>query len=444
MASPILKIEKVVQGGEGLGHLNGYVVFVPGVLPGERVRIRWVERKKDFGRARAMEILEPSPHRIDPDCPIFDRCGGCQWQMTTYSYQLTLKTEIVRDAFRRIAKLQDLPLEEIVPSPKQWRYRSKLQMPVKKVKGRLLMGFYEPGTHYVVDAQACPVAIESLDRLVSPIKELLDREPLSIYNETAHYGKLRHVVLRGSEQTGETLVVFVTKEWGISKELALKVERLDPEHIIGVAENRNPERTNRIFGFETRKVIGNPFYLERIHSWVFRVSATSFFQVNVPQLTRLLDDLRRLLENEEVDTLVDAHTGVGVFAIGLSDLARRVIGIEMLGPAVVDAQDNLERNDALNVEFQVGKAEDLLPGIERFDVLLLDPPRKGIGEGVLNAIQLRKPRRILYVSCNPVSLAKNTRQILDLGYDLVFLRPYDFFPQTFHVETLACFVRRDM
>ncbi len=437
----VLKIEKVVPRGQGLARVEGYTIFVPGALPGERVRVRITERKRDYARAEILDILEPSPHRVEPRCPVFPRCGGCQWQMVDYPYQLQLKAEIVRDAFAHIAGMENLPLAEVKASPRPWHYRNKLQMPVKRIRGKLLMGFYEEGTHYVVDLDHCPVAEEALDHLIRPLKHLLASEPLTVYDEVRHFGKLRHVILRIGSQTGEILVVLVTKDWAISRSLADKIIALNPQQIIGVAENRNPERTNRILGPETRRVLGNPYYLERVLGHTFRVSAPSFFQVNTRQLEQILQTVREILEPGGITTLVDAYAGVGVFAIGLSDLARRVVGIEVVGPAVVDAQENIERNEAWNVEFLEGRAEDVLLTVKDMEVLLVDPPRKGLDPYLLQAVELRKPRQVLYLSCNPSTLARDTRRLLDLGYDLVRLQPFDMFPHTFHVETLAVFER---
>ncbi len=437
----VVTIEKIVPRGQGLARVDGYTLFVPGALPGERVRVRITERKRDYARAEILDLLEPSPHRTEPLCPVFPRCGGCQWQMVDYPYQLQLKADILRDAFQRVAHLEILPLAPVRPSPTIWHYRNKLQMPVKRIRGRFLMGFYEEGTHYVVDLDHCPVAEERLDHLIKPLKDLLAAEPITVYDETRHFGRLRHVILRTGTHTGEVLVVLVTKDWSISRTLADKIVALDPRHIIGIAENRNPERTNRILGQETRRVLGNPYYLERVLDRVFRVSAPSFFQVNTRQLEEILRFLRSRLAEEEITTLVDAYAGVGVFAIGLSDLARRVVGIEVVGPAVVDAQENVERNEAWNVEFIEGRAEDVLLTVEDMEVLLVDPPRKGLDPYVLQALELRKPRKILYLSCNPVTLARDTRNLVALGYDLQELQPFDLFPHTFHVETLAVFER---
>ncbi len=437
----VVEIEKVVPRGQGLARIEGLTVFVPGALPGEKVRVRITQQKPDYARAEILELLRPSPHRVEPLCAVFPRCGGCQWQMVDYPYQVHLKTEIVRDAFRHLAGIKQLPLEPTVPSPRPWHYRNKLQMPVKRIRGKLLMGFYEEGTHYVVDLDHCPVAEEALDHLIRPLKHLIAAEPLTIYDETRHYGRLRHVILRTGSHTGEILVVLVTKDWSISRALADKILALNPQHIIGVAENRNPERTNRILGPETRRVLGNPYYLERVLDYTFRVSAPSFFQVNTRQLEQILKTLRNLLGEGGISTLVDAYAGVGVFAIGLSDLARRVIGIEVVGPAVVDAQENIERNEAWNVEFIEGRAEDVLLTVEEMEVLLVDPPRKGLDPYLLQAVDFRKPRQILYLSCNPATLARDTQKLLGLGYELKRLQPFDMFPHTFHVETLAVFER---
>ena len=398
-----------------------------------------MERKKDYAVAEIAAFISPSPFRVIPKCPLFPECGGCQWMMIHYRDQLRFKEELIREAFERVANIRTLPLEYATGMEDPWHYRNKVQYPVKRVRGKLLMGYYQEGTHHIVDMEHCPVQLKQFDWITKPLKELLGREPLSVYNERTHRGKLRHVVLRGSERMGETLVVLVMKDYGLSKALAEKIESLDPERIIGVAENINPHRTNVIFGSRTRAVLGRGYYFERVLDRTFRVSTTSFFQVNTLQAERLLLRLRREIEGERYRTILDLYAGVGLFAISLSDLADRVIGVEIAPSSFHDAQDNILRNDVTHVEYFQGRAEDYVDAVGPYDLLVVDPPRQGLDQAVIEGIGRARPREIAYVSCNPVTLARDSRALIDMGYDLVFLAPFDFFPHTYHIETLAFF-----
>lgn len=430
-----LQIEKVVPGGYGLARNNGYVIFVPYSVPGDRVKVELEKIKKDYAIGKILDIIEPSPDRVIPACPLFPRCGGCQWQMMSYEAQLRHKINLIKEAFEKIGKMSEIPLLQIEGMHSPWGFRNKVILPLKRLKGRVIMGFYSVGTHKIVDMDTCPIQLPQFNALIEPFKKLIEREPVTIYNELKHRGKLRNLVLRGSEKTGETLVILVMKDHGLSVNLARKIEELDRERIIGVVENINREKTNIILGKESRKVTGRDYYYEKALGLTFKVSALSFFQTNLEMAERLLSFMLEI--TDEYRTVVDAYSGVGLFSLHFAKKAGSVIGIEESPSSHYDSLDNLEINSIYNVEFIEGKVENVLPTIKMPELLIVDPPRRGLEKEVLREIVERKPREILYVSCNPVTLARDVKRLVESGYKFELLKPFDFFPHTHHIETLA-------
>lgn len=436
----LLKVEKMIPGGDAISYYNGKAVFVDGGVPGDRVEVKIVKEKKDYITAKITKLLEPSEARTKPLCPYFPECGGCQWQMVDYKWQLKFKKDIILDAFRRIGKIQELPIEDVIGMEHPWNFRNKVQYPLKRTRSRVLIGYYREGTHHIVDIDTCAVQLKQFDPVLKGFKKILKDEPLTIYNEQKHYGKLRHFVLRGSEKTGETLVILVVKETAIVKTFAEKILALDPERMIGVVENINPRKTNVIYGPHTRKVIGRPYYMEKVLGKFFRVSALSFFQVNVSQVTKLLELMRSRI-GDGYRIIIDAYAGVGLFALSVADRAKVVIGVEESTSSVKDAQENISINNQFNVEYIEGKVENVLPTLERPELLLLDPPRKGLEKEVIDFIVDKRPHEIVYVSCNPVTLARYLKILVEY-YDIELVQPYDFFPHTHHVETLVIMKKR--
>ena len=437
-----LRIEKLVTGGDALARYNGFVIFIPYGVPGDVVKVKMVKRKRGYGVGEIVEILKPSEHRTKSPCPIFPQCGGCQWQMINYDSQVEFKKILIKEAFVRVAKMNETPLEDIVKIEKPWRFRNKVQYPVKRVRDRrIVLGFFEKRTHHIVNMERCPVQLEQFDLIISPFKDMLRREPLTIYDEERHRGKLRYFILRGSSKTKETLVVLVMRLPGISKSLAEKIVELDPERIIGVVENINPEITNIILGEESRKVVGRDYYFEKIGGLTFKVSSTSFFQANTIMAEELVSFMKEKIEHCKI--LVDAYSGVGFFSLSLASIAKKVIGIEESPSSHYDSLDNIEINVIGNVEFIHGKVQDFLDTIGSLDVLVVDPPRRGLEKETVEAILRIKPPKIFYVSCNPVTLARDIKNLIEGNYELLFVKPFDFFPHTHHVETLSYLERRN-
>ncbi len=435
----VVNLEEMTGTGLAIGKIQGhYVVFVQGGIPGEKVRIKLTERRKNHALGYVMEVLKESEDRIDPPCRHFPRCGSCSWQMLRYSAQLKFKREFVSKAFADNGLPESL-INPIVGMTVPWYFRNRGIYPLKRAGGKIHMGFYERGSHRIVDVHECPVQYPMLVKVANRFRELLSEEPITIYDEVTNWGKLRYFIVRGSKRLNEMIVVLVTRMQAISRKFAEKIVAID-ERIVGVAENINPHRTNVIYGTVTRKAWGRSHYMEKIAGRSFRISAPSFFQTNIEQAEKLIYELRESVDRR-YSLLVDAYSGVGLFSIALSDLAERVVGVEESISSHTDAVANREINDQMNVEFIHGNAEDYLESVKP-DAVIVDPPRRGLGDRGIKALLAASPGEIFYISCNPFSFAKDAAVLLQNGYELSFSTPYDFFPQTHHVELLSKFVRR--
>lgn len=434
-----VKVKNISADGEGIGHIGSMLLYIPFGVPGDLLKVKIEKKSSNFAVAKIVEILEPSSLRVTPLCPIFPKCGGCQWQMISYEGQLRLKEQLLKDAFRKYADIEDLPVEPIVGMETPWHFRNKAQYPLKRVRdGKVLLGYYQKGTHRIIDLNSCPVQLEAFNPLVRGFKSLIEKEPITVYDEKTHKGKLRYLVLRGSERLKEILLVLVMKLPATSRALAEKIISLNPTNLVGVVENLNPKKTNAIFGERTKAITGRSYYIEEIFGLRLRISATSFFQVNTSQVEKLLEEVISL--GGEKDYVIDTYSGVGLFSLAFARYSRKVIGIEE-APSYHDSLENIEINSASNVEFIHGKVEDHLPYLGAADLLILDPPRKGLSEETLKAIFEMMPAEIAYISCNPVTLARDSAFLLKNGYHLLFLKPFDFMPHTYHIETLSYFAR---
>ena len=434
----VVKLEDMTETGLAVGKLSGhFVVFVQGGIPGEKVRIRLTERRKTHGLGHVVEVLESSEDRIDPSCPHFPECGSCSWQMLRYSAQLKFKQQFVAKAFRDNGLPEDR-INPIVGMTIPWYFRNRGIYPLKRVGDKVFMGFYMRGTHRIIDVRECPVQYPMLVKVANGFRKLVSEEPISIYNEERNWGKLRYFIVRGSKRLNEILVVLVTRMQAVSRKFAEKIAALD-ERIVGVAENINPHKTNVIYGLTTRKALGRDYYMERILDKSFRVSAPSFFQTNIDQAEKLIMEIRANM-GRKYRLLVDAYSGVGLFSITLADMAEKVVGVEESISSHTDSLANRDINDQMNVEFVRGRAEDYLE-TSNPDVVIVDPPRKGLGDRGVSSVLAASPEVLFYISCNPFSFARDASVLIKNGYQLVFATPYDFFPQTHHVELLSKFVK---
>jgi 23S rRNA (uracil1939-C5)-methyltransferase len=439
-----LTITALTNRGDGIGHLDGRAVFVPDTVPGDEIRARLVRVKSSHGFGTLESILQQSPQRVRPACIVADKCGGCQWQCVDYPAQLDAKAQMLRDTLERIGNLAFPIPEPALGAPSPLRYRNKATYPVASGSGDALrVGYYRKGSHRLVNLNQCPVQDERFDRYLQGIKQDLNSAGWTAYNERSHQGVLRHVGLRIGRRTGEVLLTLVVKDArlsGIDTWAERWLDRYDD--LVGVCLNVNPDRTNAIFGAETRCLAGRPALRELFAGLTLHVDSTSFFQVYTEQAERLFNWVVDRLDLQGTESVVDAYCGIGTLSLPLAQKTRRVIGIESLPAAVHQARGNAQFNRVENVEFVQGAVEDILPSLETPDIVLLDPPRKGCDARVLETLGQKCPQRIVYISCNPATLARDLQQLTASGhYTISCLRAADFFPQTPHVETIAFLTR---
>ncbi|MEI5907418.1 23S rRNA (uracil(1939)-C(5))-methyltransferase RlmD [Bacillus spongiae] len=434
--------EDLTHDGNGVMKIDGYPIFVPNALPGEKGKVKIIKTNKKYGFGRLISLVEESPHRQEPPCPIYHDCGGCQIQHMNYEGQLKAKENNVRNVMKRIGKLENVVIHPTLGMDEPWRYRNKSQVPVGLQNGELVAGFYAKRSHEIVDMPYCIIQDKRNDEVVSLVKELCKQHGILPYDEEKHRGVLRHVMVRSAFQTDEIMVVFITKTAELpNKKKIIEAIRTNIPGVKSIVQNVNAKRTNVIFGDETKLLWGEEVIYDSIGQVKFAISARSFYQVNPEQTKVLYDkalDYAQLTGNE---TVIDAYCGIGTISLFLAQKAKKVYGVEIVPQAIEDAKRNAELNGFRNVEFAVGASEDVIPkwyeeGVQA-DVLVVDPPRKGCDENLLNTILQMKPKKVVYVSCNPATLARDLHVLEEGGYQTIEVQPVDMFPQTMHVECVA-------
>jgi 23S rRNA (uracil1939-C5)-methyltransferase len=441
-------IEDLTHEGAGVAKIDGYALFIPKALPGERAKVKVIKVNKGYGFGRLLEVVKKSEDRIDePACSIFEQCGGCQLQHLSYEAQLKQKQKQVRDVLERIGKITDVVIHPTLAMSDPWRYRNKAQVPFAEREGGLVAGFYQERSHEIIDMERCLIQHEQNDHVVQTVKEIATKLGISGYDEANHRGTLRHVVARYGVNTGQLMVVLVTK----SRELPHKNEVIEAikgriPHIKSIVQNVNSKRTNVIFGDETVVLSGEEYIYDTIGDVKFAISARSFYQVNPEQTKVLYDQALQYAALTGSETVIDAYCGIGTISLFLAQRAKHVYGVEIVPEAIDDAKRNAKLNHMENVDFAVGEAEKVIPwwyaqGI-RADCIVVDPPRKGCDEALLETIIKMKPKRVVYVSCNPATLARDLRVLEDGGFKTIEVQPVDMFPHTTHVETVCLLTRK--
>ncbi|PAF21014.1 23S rRNA (uracil(1939)-C(5))-methyltransferase RlmD [Terribacillus saccharophilus] len=438
-----LTFEDLTHDGDGVGKVDGYPLFVPYALPGETAQVKVIKTKKNFGFGKLMEITKPSPARVEPPCNVYIQCGGCQLQHMSYQLQLEMKQKQVQNAMKKIGHLEHVPVHPALGMDDPWRYRNKIQIPTAERNGEMITGFYRKRSHDIIDdMETCVIQDEVNDRMVEAVRRIASRLGISAYNEETHRGDLRHIMVRTGQQTNETMIVLVTRmnELPYAKELVAELHETYPQ-IKSIVQNINKERTNVILGRKTKLLWGEEYIYDTIGDIKFAISAQSFYQVNPAQTKVLYDQALKYANLSGNETVIDAYSGIGTISLFLAQKAKKVYGVEIVPQAVSDAKMNAKLNHMDNAEFYVGKAEEVMPwwkaqGLNP-DVIVVDPPRKGCEEDLLQAMIDMKPKRIVYVSCNPSTLARDLRFLEDGGFETKQVQPVDMFPQTGHIECVA-------
>jgi 23S rRNA (uracil1939-C5)-methyltransferase len=440
-------IEDLSSEGLGVGRSDGMALFVKDTVIGDVAEVRLMKVKKTYGYARLMHLVTPSPDRVTPVCPVSRQCGGCQIQAMSYEAQLRFKTKKVQGNLQRIGKFDEIQMEPILGMEEPLRYRNKAQFPIGRDKeGRLVAGFYAGRTHAIIACEDCQLGSSVNAQILSVVLSHMEQHHIEPYDEESGRGLVRHVMTRVGFQTGEIMVCLVVNGKKLPAEEALSDRLAQIPGMTSVTLSRNEERTNVILGRELRLLWGRDYIEDTIGGIRFRISPLSFFQVN-PRQTELL--YGKALEYAGLtgeETVWDLYCGIGTISLFLAQKAKAVHGVEIVPEAIRDAQENARLNDIRNASFYVGKAEEILPqkyaseGI-RADVIVVDPPRKGCEESVLHTMIQMAPQRIVYVSCDSATLARDLHYLCQNGYELRSVCPVDMFPQSVHVETVVLMSR---
>lgn len=435
--------------GDGVGRWEDRVVFVPNTVPGDEMRVKMTKVKATHGFGIPAGIIKPSPERVRPACIVADKCGGCQWQQVSYERQLEAKHHLVVDTLVRIGKLpvggpDGMQVDPVMGAEKQLGYRNKATYPLGLSQMKTVQaGYYRKGSHRLVNLNQCPVQDDRLDPLLADVKQDIQDRDWKIYDERSHKGHLKHLSLRIGQRTGQVLLTLISRSVklkGIHEQAQQWMARYP--NVVGVLVNLNWKRTNAIFGPETFCIAGQSYLEESFAGLTFHIQPSTFFQVNTTQAERLLEHIETELALTGEETLVDAYCGVGTFTLPLAQKVKHCIGLEAFAESVKQAEENAALNKIENVAFKIGDVAELMPQLEAApDILLLDPPRKGCEPAVLEAMIALKPKRIVYISCNPATLARDLQVLCETGgYRLTRVQPADFFPQTSHVECAAFLV----
>lgn len=482
-----IPIDGLGSSGEGVGRVDHFTVFVPFSLPGETVKARITQVKKSYATGRLIEVESPSAHRIDPLCPVYGTCGGCQLQHVDYEEQLNLKTRMVQDMVARIGKADPAIVLPAIGPETPWQYRNKMQLPVGGTRENVQMGFYAMGSHHIVPVTDCAIQMEGNNEIAKACYEIARDLKIEPYDETTGTGVLRHVIGRvakskqseeirqgkqsehraqgnegekskqgeeksvmgGKEQESaeeEWMVILVTatEELPRSEGWINHLTRRFPQ-IRSIIHNYNPKRTNVIMGPESKVLWGKEQIEDKIKDLQFSLSGHSFFQVNPAQTAVLYDKALEYAGLQGEETVIDAYCGTGTISLFLAHQAKKVIGIEIVEAAIADAKENAKRNGFTNTRFIAGDAAEEMPRLYkagvRPDVIVFDPVRAGCKEPVLTAAAIMEPKRMVYVSCNPASMARDLVVLRSYGYEAVKIQPVDMFPQTSHVECVCLIIR---
>ena len=442
-------IVDIGQGGVGIGKYEGFTVFVDGGLVQDKIKVKITKSKKNYAVGDMIEIIEKSPFRVARKCSEnLRQCGGCQIQELDYQKQLDIKTNEVKQVISRIGKLDDVVIHDTLGMEHPFRYRNKAQFPIQKKDNMPVIGFYKKKSHDLISTDECIIQHEVNDKIIKIIKTYIRAYNVSIYDEKTHKGLLRHVVTKVGFTTGEVMIVLVAngKKLPYLKELASVLK----ENIPGfktLVVNVNTQKTNVILGKENIVAYGDGMIRDYIGELVFEISPLSFFQVNPLQTEVLYNKALEYANLGENDTVFDIYCGIGTISLFLAQKAKKVYGIEIVEDAIKDAKRNAKINNMDNVEFYVGKAEEVVPKMykegKRANVVVVDPPRKGCDEKVLDTIISMQPDRVVYVSCNPSTLARDLAYLNQRGYKCHEIQPVDMFPHSVHVENVAWLSKAD-
>ena len=445
-----VSIEDMSEDGAGIGKLDGYIWFIKDAVIGDVVRTRAMKMKKNYGFARLMEILTPSAARVEPKCPVARQCGGCQLQAMSYEEQLKFKERKVKNHLLRIGKFKEdeIHMLPIMGMEEPWRYRNKAQFPFGMDKnGNIVAGFYAGRTHDIIQCEDCLLGVEENKDILGIVKGFMRLNGIRPYDENTHKGLVRHALIRKGFHTGEIMVCLVINGKDIPAKDELVKELCQIKGMTSISYSINQEKTNVIMGKEIVNLYGPGYITDRIGNVTYQISPLSFYQVNPVQTEKLYGTALEYAGLTGNETVWDLYCGIGTISLFLAQNAKKVYGVEIVPQAIEDARRNAALNGIENAEFFTGKAEEVLP--EQYernrvcaDVIVVDPPRKGCDQVCLDTILKMAPKRVVYVSCDSSTLARDLRYLADGGYQVEKVRCCDMFGQSCHVETVALLTKK--
>ncbi len=444
----IIEITGMTGEGYGVGRSDsGEVIFVPNSAVGDKIDVLILKVLKNYCFGKIIEIIEPSKDRCEIDCPVFLKCGGCCYRHITYEAELKIKEQKVRDAIKRIAGL-DIPINPIIGGDSTDHYRNKAQFPLSRSKnGKIEMGFYGYHSHRVVNTDRCLLQPKIFDDIMEVVRNFLEETNQSVYCEATHKGLFRHLYIRYGEKTGEIMVSLIIN--GDSFKNSDDLVNSLKENICGlksVVINSNKEKTNVIIGLKNKALLGDKYITDNLCGLNFRISPNSFYQVNHNQAEKLYNKAKEYANLIGEETLVDLYCGTGTIGLTMADKCKRLIGVEIVPEAIADAKINAKINGINNAEFICGDAAKCAEKLKKDnlapDVIVVDPPRKGLTHGLIDTIEEMSPKRVVYVSCDPGTLARDLKIFRDKGFDISEITPFDLFPRTSHVETVVLMSRK--
>lgn len=445
----IMTINDIGTEGQGIGRVDGYTLFVDGALPGEEVEVLVMKAGKKFGFGKLLTILKPSEDRAEPVCPIADKCGGCSLQHLSYEGQLKFKQNKVAQLIKRIGGIEDAVVLPTIGMEEPWHYRNKVQYPVRYDRGDTKIGYYAKRSHRVIETETCFIQDRRNEEIRDLVYDWMTEYGVPAYDEEHHKGLVRHIVTRHAQSTGLMHVTLV-----INGRKAKNVEKLSQRfescgYISGFALNINREKTNVIMGSEMIHLHGAPYVEDTIGEVMFHISPLSFYQVNPIQTEKLYGKALEYADLTGEETVLDLYCGIGSISLFLAQKVQKVIGVEIVPEAIEDAKHNAKLNGMENVDFYCGKAEEVIPRLYKeegitADVVVVDPPRKGCDEKLLETIVKIAPKKVVYVSCDPATLARDVKYLSENGFEVGQVQPVDMFPHTTHVETIVLLQKKSM
>lgn len=434
--------------GEGIAKIDKFPIFVEGAMPGEIVDIKIVKLNKNYAFGKLLKIIKPSSDRNNPICSTYKYCGGCNLQHISYEAQLSFKKQRVEECISKIGKLQDITVHDVIGMKEPYFYRNKVQLPIGMDKDKVKIGFYAPRSHDIINIEKCYIQDEISDEVIKNIRYWIEKYNIKPYDENSNSGIVRHIVIRKAFKTGEVMVILVTNSEKISFiDEFIELITKNVAGIKSIIQNINTKKSNVILGEKCITLWGSNTITDYIEDFKFYISPLSFFQVNPIQTEILYDKALEYANLSGDETVFDAYCGTGTISLFLSKKAKKVYGVEIVPEAIENAKENAKINNVENAEFLVGEAERIIPDLInksiKADIVVVDPPRKGCEKLLLESIAAMKPNRIVYVSCDPATLARDLSILNDLGYKTIEIQPVDMFPMTAHVECV-CLLKKNM